>query len=232
MNRARKIIVGQRIKAIREREGLTQKEFYKVVNGKSTPYGISLVSRIETGAVGISAENAWNIIKAFPDKKYRLQWLFGFDDDGMTESEYFTRHVFNDAISWKAALKAFDDYAGNNGLFGRVFMFSTFTRRIECISRTALIAYLDVMDMWDDECRGKYVKRLNDLPTVSTQPQKGVWLLPKDNIKNDEISMDHAMCSVCRNKYLGDGEPLSFHYCYTCGSIINDDYKIISRWRG
>lgn len=85
-----KLTPGERLCLLRHCEGLTQEQLAELiptrVKGPNRQTSAVTICNIERGA-NLTESMAKKIIRAFPEKHYRLSWLLGYDNEGMTEEE-------------------------------------------------------------------------------------------------------------------------------------------------
>ena len=78
----------------------------------------------------------------------------------------------------------------------------------DCISRQAILDVLQ--ELWGSS--GELMDRIMELPSVTSQPKTGHWILDADR--------EHGRCSECGCKEdLVDGHS-SYKWCSNCGAMM------------
>lgn len=82
-------VTGERVKELLKREGISQRELKRRLIGAESRAEVNTgdICAIVGGYKELTSKMAKRIIGLFPEKHYRIAWLLGYDNNGMTEEE-------------------------------------------------------------------------------------------------------------------------------------------------
>ena len=102
-------IRAERVKKLIEWEGISQIDFAKKIF--QTQQNVSRIINLKTA---LTEETAQDIISAFPEKGYRIEWLLGYDEFP-TESERIIAHIRDELSGMNSENIGFIELAKSRG---------------------------------------------------------------------------------------------------------------------
>lgn len=118
-------IRAERVKKLIEWEGISQIDFASRIF--QTQQNVSRIINLKTA---LTEETAQDIISAFPEKGYRIEWLLGYDDFP-TESERIIAHIREELTELNSENIGFVELAKSRGYTVTDSMISKDGKRIE-----------------------------------------------------------------------------------------------------